>query len=314
MSPKKGTRKTKAKKFSFARAALSVAGRTIERHPSIVGGSTAFAIIFIYIASNALYYQKSSHPAPILNMRGPQFIVSGSTRPVENAPIPIARGLVDENATTYRVTHSDKLPSDDIQTASIKLPIPAERPKNRAPIIKKAPETAEKTKPTTKPEKGSDLVEDIQGELTKLGLYKDKVDGLTGPNTSKAIEDFQVRNDLEVNGIASKKLLKQIRKSMQSSAPKTTIAETKPVEKPQDVASIITKTEPKAQKPAFSNDLVRKIQIGLSRSAYPDIVVDGLIGGETKEAIALFEKHYRLPVTGVPNQAVLDKLESIGAF
>ncbi|MEP4150792.1 MAG: peptidoglycan-binding domain-containing protein, partial [Lentilitoribacter sp.] len=55
-------------------------------------------------------------------------------------------------------------------------------------------------------------------------------------------------------------------------------------------------------------------QIGLSQSAYPHIEVDGMAGKQTREAIAQFEKHYRLPVTGLPNQQVLDKLKSIGAF
>lgn len=66
-------------------------------------------------------------------------------------------------------------------------------------------------------------------------------------------------------------------------------------------------------KPAPS-DLVMKIQKGLGNIAYTDIAVDGLIGEKTRTAIRHFEKHYRLPVTGEPNEQVLAKLKDIGAL
>lgn len=66
-------------------------------------------------------------------------------------------------------------------------------------------------------------------------------------------------------------------------------------------------------KPAPS-ELVMKIQKGLSNIAYTDIAVDGLIGEKTRTAIRHFEKHYRLPVTGEPNEQVLAKLKDIGAL
>lgn len=62
------------------------------------------------------------------------------------------------------------------------------------------------------------------------------------------------------------------------------------------------------------SDLVMKIQKGLSNIAYTDIAVDGLIGEKTRTAIRHFEKHYRLPVTGEPNEQVLAKLKDIGAL
>uniref|UniRef100_UPI002AFF84ED peptidoglycan-binding domain-containing protein n=1 Tax=Hoeflea sp. TaxID=1940281 RepID=UPI002AFF84ED len=68
-----------------------------------------------------------------------------------------------------------------------------------------------------------------------------------------------------------------------------------------------------AEVPAVS-ELVRQIQSGLSNIAYADIAVDGVAGAETKNAISAFEKHYRLPVTGEPNQMVLKKLLEIGAL
>ena len=65
---------------------------------------------------------------------------------------------------------------------------------------------------------------------------------------------------------------------------------------------------------AVPSEMVMKIQKGLSNIAYADVTVDGFAGEKTRNAIRHFEKHYRLPVTGEPNEAVLDKLKSIGAL
>ncbi|HEX2146579.1 MAG TPA: peptidoglycan-binding domain-containing protein, partial [Pseudorhizobium sp.] len=65
---------------------------------------------------------------------------------------------------------------------------------------------------------------------------------------------------------------------------------------------------------AASADLVVQIQRGLSNIAYTDITVDGVAGAQTRAAIRRFEKHYRLPETGEPNELVLKKLKSIGAL
>ena len=56
------------------------------------------------------------------------------------------------------------------------------------------------------------------------------------------------------------------------------------------------------------------IQRGLSNIAYTDVKVDGVIGKQTTTAIADFQRHYRLPVTGQPDKLVLQKLREIGAL
>jgi peptidoglycan hydrolase-like protein with peptidoglycan-binding domain len=60
--------------------------------------------------------------------------------------------------------------------------------------------------------------------------------------------------------------------------------------------------------------LVLQIQRGLQNIAYSDVEVDGVAGAQTKAAIRRFEKHYRLPETGEPSEAVLKKLKAIGAL
>lgn len=282
MSPRRKPSKKTIEKPSVFASLMSSVGETIVKHPSIVGGGTAFVIIFSFIASNALYYQKGAHPAPILNMRGPQFIVSGSTRPNDDVRVINP----DDGVKTFKVRHSD-----DLQTSSINVPVPAQPVREetaRVQTVKPIVETATVESAI----QGDDLVRNIQNELAKQKLYLDVVDGLTGPNTSKAVQSFQERAGLTVDGKITEALLEKL---IASNTPK-------------QVASLETNTQ------QASKDLVRRIQIGLSQSAYPHIEVDGMAGKQTREAIAQFEKHYRLPVTGLPNQQVLDKLKSIGAF
>tara|TARA_R110002126_G_scaffold241323_5_gene384766 strand:- start:1327 stop:2223 length:897 start_codon:yes stop_codon:yes gene_type:complete len=298
MSPRRKPVKQAPQKMSFAGTLLTNTGQLISKYPSIVGGGTAFVIIFSFIASNALYYQSGAHPAPILNMRGPQMIVSGSTRPNRDVR-QIQNG--QDNVKTFKVTHSD-----DLQTASVKNPVPSSSGNSASGIS--IDETEQSLSDAPNVNTGDDLVRSIQAELAGQDLYLDVVDGLTGPNTSNAIKSFQEKMGLDADGVPSRELLSLIQNAR---APKG-VATSKPIRQTQvrqDVASLEsgdTKT--------FNTDMVRLIQIGLSQSAYPHVEVDGLIGSQTRDAIAQFEKHYRLPVTGLPNKQVLNKLESIGAF
>lgn len=66
--------------------------------------------------------------------------------------------------------------------------------------------------------------------------------------------------------------------------------------------------------PVPASQMVLQIQKGLSNIAYTDVEVDGVAGSQTKAAIRRFQKHYRLPETGEPDQIVLQKLKAIGAL
>lgn len=43
-------------------------------------------------------------------------------------------------------------------------------------------------------------VKEIQQALTNAGLYEGEIDGVSGPKTKQAIEDFQAQNNLAVDG------------------------------------------------------------------------------------------------------------------
>ncbi|MCJ9754636.1 peptidoglycan-binding protein, partial [Neorhizobium sp. BETTINA12A] len=75
-----------------------------------------------------------------------------------------------------------------------------------------------------------------------------------------------------------------------------------------------TPVSQKPNAPVQPTDLVLQIQRGLSNIAYADVGVDGVAGAQTKAAIRRFQRHYRLPETGEPDELVLKKLKSIGAL
>jgi len=189
-------------------AGLLALGRLLARHPSAAGGATAFAVVFSFVAANALWYQPGEHPAPLLKTRG----IDNSLGFTATRPKP-------QDVTTFVIERAD----EDAQLPEIAEVTPAERP----------------------------------------------FDGLDGEADPIAAAILDAEADPAVTS---------------------------------------------AVKSASPSDLVMKIQKGLSNIAYADVVVDGLAGEKTRTAIRHFEKHYRLPVTGEPNERVLAKLKDIGAL
>ena len=201
---------------------LATLGGLAARHPTVVGGTCAFAVVFSFVAANALWYQPGGHPAPFLK-----------TRSADNSLGFSATKPEPKDVTTFvieRLEEGEELPEVTGVT-------PAERPFDEvARVIEQRPAAAQAVEEETDP--------------VALAIMQAEAD------------------------------------------PAVTSAVSKPV----------------------PSDLVMKIQKGLSNIAYADIAVDGLIGERTRTAIRHFEKHYRLPVTGEPNEQVLAKLKDIGAL
>jgi hypothetical protein len=96
---------------------LGMLGALVSAHPSLAGGSVAFAVIFGFVATNALWHQPGQHPAPILKTRD----VGTSSVPLaaakRDALTPLIKGVPTRTVTTYRIERSDDTP-----TASIPVP------------------------------------------------------------------------------------------------------------------------------------------------------------------------------------------------
>lgn len=206
---------------------LAALGGLAARHPTAIGGTCAFIVVFSFVAANALWYQPGGHPAPFLKMRS----ADNSLGFTATKPEP-------HDVTTFVIERAEEgEPLPEITDVT-----PAERPFDE--VAKAIEGTPVKTQTQTQP----------QGE---------------------ADEDPVAAAIMR--------------------------AEADPA-----VTSAVARPAP--------SDLVMKIQKGLSNIAYTDIAVDGLIGEKTRTAIRHFEKHYRLPVTGEPNEKVLAKLKDIGAL
>ncbi|MCX8998486.1 peptidoglycan-binding protein [Rhizobiaceae bacterium BDR2-2] len=276
--------------------------RLAAARPALTGGICVFTIVFGMISANALWYQPGGHPSPLLRTRdaADRKLLFGFQRPDE-----------PQDVTTFRIERTD------------------------------AGESGSPTG-TVRPA-ASDLVRGVQAELARLGLYDGAADGLAGPRTAAAILAFQKSAELAQTGEASGALLDALKAAghapASAAAPVSTpgqavapvaVPASRPTAVPardevdDPVAEAIRNAgqvappatipaTPAAMRPADSS-LTAQIQRGLSKFAYSHITVDGVAGTETREAIRNFEKAYRLPETGEPNERVLKKLKEIGAL
>lgn len=278
---------------------LAAFGRIVSAHPSLAGGSVAFAVIFGFVAANALWHQPGSHPAPILKTR--EIATSAVPAAAAEPAADPARDVAARSVTTFRIERSDETP-----TASIPVPDVTPAP-SQAPVAAKTV--------------ADPVLSQVQAILADQGLYSGEIDGLMGPKSAAAIRNWEKTNGYRQTGEATAALL-------------GVMQGTGAAAKPDELASLIEGRIPApAARPAAAvatdarsgepvtvaateapNKLVQQIQSGLSNIAYADITVDGVAGAQTRAAISAFEKHYRLPVTGEPNETVLKKLLEIGAL
>ncbi|MDI7861284.1 peptidoglycan-binding protein [Rhizobiaceae bacterium n13] len=263
-------------------------GALVARHPSVAGGCAAFAVIFTFISANALWYQPGSHPSPIFRTRDADHpnALAGYRRQAEIDPAKV---------TTFRIERPEEAESEDAAAAAAEVP------------------------------HASQLVMGVQQELSRRGLYTGAADGVMGPRTSAAILAFEAKAGMEQTGEASGELLAALQSETTAG---TAVPRDRPVEDVPSVdavdpiAAAIRAAEKgapaqvalKGISSATNAELVMKIQQGLSNIAYANVSIDGVAGSQTRAAIRHFEKHYRLPETGEPNERVLKKLQQIGAL
>jgi peptidoglycan hydrolase-like protein with peptidoglycan-binding domain len=316
MAPRKRTspKKTPQRKaLGLFSAAASATGRFILSHPRSVLGASTFLVVFSIISANALWYQPGHHPSPMFRTRDEAnpYSVIGYRSGERIAP--------EGNVTTFSFQKPDAVP------AAINPSLAADRQR----------------------------ITDIQLELTKRGLFNGPADGVPSQDLSAAILAFEEGAGMEPSGAASDELLVALVVDSTSivaaiprerpnddavaqsgidpvaAAIRSTVAPTpapvpaqvapsaavaSPAPRPRDNAPIAVNTAGNTLGGELPKEVVEQIQQGLINSSYIDVTVDGVAGPKTREAIRSFEKHYRLPETGTPNQLVLNKLKSIGAF
>jgi peptidoglycan hydrolase-like protein with peptidoglycan-binding domain len=171
------------------------------------------------------------------------------------------------------------------------------------------------------PMKGDPVVEQVQGILKDLDFYPGTVDGISGPNTRKAIQAYQQKVGLNASGEIDALLLDQL-----GATPKTA-AVPKPQPRPDTPAAVPVSLQTNSgqtnsgQTSAGQADAaptqgpdprIVKIQAGLKAFGNDDMQLDGVVGARTKAAIKEFQSLFGLPQTGEPDEIVYVKMREIG--
>ena len=133
---------------------LTFAGRLASRNPRAFGGSLAFAVVFSFVAANAMWYQPGAHPSPFLRTRLP-FVDPQAAKAAAR------RTAVTPKVTTFVIQRED----EEQQTASIEQPKP--EPETEAGTVRDYP-----AEPAATPATDAALVTDIQKELARRGLLR----------------------------------------------------------------------------------------------------------------------------------------------
>ncbi|MEI9411148.1 peptidoglycan-binding protein [Mesorhizobium salmacidum] len=161
------------------------------------------------------------------------------------------------------------------------------------------------------PIKGDPVVEQVQGILKDLDFYSGTVDGISGPNTRKAIQAYQQKVGLNASGEIDALLLDQLGATPNMAAvpkpqPRPDMA---PTAVPVSLQTNEAQTNAALQGP---DPRIVKIQAGLKAFGNDDMQLDGVVGARTKAAIKEFQTLFGLPQTGEPDEIVYVKMREIG--
>jgi len=166
-----------------------------------------------------------------------------------------------------------------------------------------------KTEPPGASRVASDVISDIQRELTRRGFYDGTIDGLPGPRTTSAIRHFEQTAGLKPGAEPNAALLRAIRSANAKVAKATTagIAPARPAPPPSPPPA---RTDPINDVLAPSKRVVA-VQRALADYGYGQIRPTGMLDRETKAAIERFERERKLPVTGAVSERVARELAAV---
>ncbi len=137
----------------------------------------------------------------------------------------------------------------------------------------------------------TDLIQNIQRELSLRGYYNGAVDGVQGPRTEQAIREFNKgkggQNTLE----PSDELLNLIKRTPAKG----------------DITGSINAPMEGERKSLR----ILSLQRALARLGYGPVRMNGSFGPDTKEAIERFEKDWMMPVTGLMSENLFTKLAAV---
>ena len=162
-------------------------------------------------------------------------------------------------------------------------------------------------------DKGS-AVSQLQQRLKDLGYYTDKVDGIFGSGTEKALIRFQKASGLTADGVAGAKTLSKLyaanAKPVQATATPKPQATATP--KPSSSSSQTVPTDT-VLKYGSRGDAVKAMQQRLVELGYL-AAADGIYGTKTYNAVVAFQKRNSLTSDGIAGKMTLSRLNSTSAI
>ena len=241
-------------------------------------GVTVAAVATGAILVNTLFLQSGPHPAPIFGSKS----AASAANEIKDAAV----------GALPRSRESAQVKGD---FAGLKK---AEPSKSDPPA---------KTEPPGASRVASDVISDIQRELTRRGFYDGTIDGLPGPRTTSAIRDFEQAAGLKPGAEPNAALLRAIRSANAKVAKAATagIAPARPAPPPPPA-----RTDPINDVLAPSKRVVA-VQRALADYGYGQIRPTGMLDRETKAAIERFERERKLPVTGAASERVARELAAV---
>jgi peptidoglycan hydrolase-like protein with peptidoglycan-binding domain len=141
-----------------------------------------------------------------------------------------------------------------------------------------------------------DLMSDIQRELSRRGFYEGPVDGVPGPKTEAAIQDFAEAAGVKPTPEPGEEFLRTLTRSNVKAAANR--GATASAARPDPIAELI----------APSSRRVTAVQRALNEFGYGPIKTTGVLGPETKMGIEKFERERKLPITGQVSERLMREL------
>ncbi|MBT9368627.1 peptidoglycan-binding domain-containing protein [Rhizobium sp. CSW-27] len=275
-------RKAPARRPSLVVQVFSAAASQAARYPRTVFGTLGLCVVFSFVAANALWYQPRSHPSPFLATRDPD-------DPEAIAGYRPMRFAAPVDVTTFHIERAPEAkPSPAAEDAVAALVKAADEAASSVPPVAAAavPAAAPAAAASSAAHEMPAVIPQVI-PLPRPALLPEAPDPVAAAIRASDTLPAAAPAPRPPADIAAVSRARQAGEAVLKPVPVSAGAE---------VERII------------------EIQRGLQNIAYRDVTVDGVVGEQTKAAIRHFQKHYRLPVTGEPSQAVLDKLKSIGAL
>ena len=157
--------------------------------------------------------------------------------------------------------------------------------------------------------KYDETVEDVQRELLASGLFVGLVDGVDGPQTKVAIENYQRANQLDVTGVVSSTLLEHIRYTKKLAQAAKFTGSVDPIAAPSNAKPILPIPAPKPVADTSQESGFLELQKRLAHLGYDPGTRSGQLDEATRSAILIFEMDNGLAMEGKVTKAFLSALK-----